>query len=268
MNKAASEDVLCIGITVRKGTPEWIEENSRHYLNVLAAYGATAVVLSPDQPATLPDGQRFAPDATGRLPDAILDHLDGLILSGGGDVHPRYFNQPLNGAEPEQIDLARDELELNLARGALGRDLPIFGICRGCQVLNVAAGGAMRQHLDGHRSPKEDPVFHPVAIQAGTRLHALVGRNEIQVNTYHHQGVDHESLAPIFVPAGVALPDTWLVEAFESPVHGWVLGVQWHPERLFELSDDHRRLWEGFLQACRQTARRREVRNPEAKLKQ
>jgi putative glutamine amidotransferase len=208
------------------------------------------VILSPDQPARLPDGRTIQPDAEGRLPASILDALDGLILSGGGDVAPHYFGQTLNGAEADNIDLRRDELELNLARAALDRDLPLFGICRGCQVLNVAAGGSMIQHFDGHRSPEDATAYHEVQVTPTSRFRQIVGQDVLTVNTFHHQGMDLPSIAPIFVPSALASPDGWLVEAYESPTHRWVVGVQWHPERTFELSEPHQALWHSFLAAC------------------
>lgn len=244
---------LWIGVTTRHGEPAWVQNNTRNYLAVLQEYGALPVVLSPDCPATLPDGATVAPDDTGRLPAAILNRLHGLILTGGGDVHPNYFGQPLNGAEPESIDVKRDELELNLAQAALARDLPIFAICRGCQVLNVAAGGGMVQHMEGHRSPKESTAYHEVTITPDSRFHAIVGAQRLPVNTFHHQGMDLATMAPLFTPVALAQPDTWLVEAYESRTHQWVVGVQWHPERLFELDVNHRRLWESFFAVCKRS---------------
>lgn len=245
---------LWIGVTTRHGDPEWVQNNTRNYLAVLQEYGAVPVVLSPDCPATLPDGTTLAPNGEGRLPTAILDHLHGLILAGGGDVHPKYFGQELNGAEPESIDLKRDELELHLSQAALARDLPIFAICRGCQVLNVAAGGGMVQHLGGHRSSPDSTAFHNVAIASESRLQAIVGAQNLPVNTFHHQGMDLATMAPLFTPVALAQPDEWLVEAYESRSHRWVIGVQWHPERVFELDARHRRLWESFLAVCKTDA--------------
>lgn len=242
---------LIIGVTTQHGSDAWIDKNTHNYIKTLNGLGAKPLLLAPDTPVTVPDGPTFTPDATGRLPAAVLDHLDGLILSGGGDVDPKYFGAPLAGAEPQSISLLRDELELALAKAALARDLPLFGICRGCQVLNVAAGGGMIQHLDGHRSPKESTAFHDVVVSPTSRFHSLVATDRFSVNTFHHQGMDRATLAPAFVPAATALPDEWLVEAYESAQHRWVIGVQWHPERLFELSAPHRRIWDGFLAACR-----------------
>ena len=82
-------------------------------------------------------------------------------------MHPRYFNQPVDGAEPEEIHDARDELELPLIQAALAADLPILGVCRGIQVLNVAAGGGLLQHVDGHRSPADRAKYHEVDVGPG-----------------------------------------------------------------------------------------------------
>lgn len=243
---------LWIGVTSRHGRPEWLQQNARNYLAMVASYQAMPVVITPDYPAIFPDGRRYEPAADGRLVDAALDALDGLILSGGGDVAPHYFNQTLAGAEEASIDLKRDELEIGLSQAALARNLPIFGICRGCQVLNVAAGGGMLQHFDGHRSPADGATrFHAVRVAEATHLRTIVATERFEVNTFHHQGLDHASLAPAFRAAALAEPDSWLVEAYESTRHPWVIGVQWHPERLFELGEAHRRLWESFIAACR-----------------
>lgn len=246
---------LVIGISVRSGAPEWVQKSTRNYLNILDEYGVRPVILAPDYPAVLPGGATFAPDEAGRLPEWILDELDGLVLSGGGDVHPRYFGQPIAGAEPDSIDLKRDELELGLGRAALAQDLPTFAICRGCQVLNVAAAGGMIQHFDGHRSLPDRTVFHPVEFTPGSRVHQIVGQDKLVVNTFHHQGIDQATLAPGFAPAAYSVPERWLIEAYESPHHNWVVGVQWHPERIFELGIGHRLLWESFLDAAQRGER-------------
>jgi putative glutamine amidotransferase len=246
LNTSSDERPLWIGITTRHGDPTWLAENTRNYIARVREAGHEPVILSPDHPAILPDGRTLAPDTAGRLPAGLPAALDGLILD------PRYFQAPLAGADPDSIDPKRDELELALAQEALAEDLPLFGICRGCQVLNVAAGGGMVQHFDGHRTPQGDATrFHGVAVTPASRLQAITGVDEFTVNTFHHQGLDLATLAPIFVPAAVALPDPWLVEAYESAAHRWVLGVQWHPERSFELDEPHRRLWESFFAACR-----------------
>ena len=164
-----------VGITTRHGNAEWVQENTIDYINVLNGYGLTTVLLSPDTPVTLPDGSIFEPDEQGRLPFELLERLDGLVLAGGGDVDPAYFGAVLDGANEAGIDLKRDELELRLARQAMELDVPTFGICRGCQVLNVAAGGGMVQHFEGHRSPDESPAYHDVLLADDSRIRAMVG---------------------------------------------------------------------------------------------
>jgi putative glutamine amidotransferase len=246
----SQQPALIVGVTSRRGNHEWVSKNTHNYLNTLNNLGVTTLILAPDTPVQLPNGICYHPDPEGRLSPKLLDHLHGLILSGGGDVDPKYFGAELQGAEVESIDHSRDELELNLARAALAMDLPVFGICRGCQVLNVAAGGSMIQHFDGHRSPKGATAYHDVVVTPQSRFHQIVGEDAFAVNTFHHQGMDRASIAPIFTPSAIASPDQWLVEAYESPTHSWVVGVQWHPERTFELSDPHLRLWQSFMAAC------------------
>ncbi|MEI2419419.1 gamma-glutamyl-gamma-aminobutyrate hydrolase family protein, partial [Arthrospira platensis SPKY2] len=156
------------------------------------------------QPAILPDGVTFTPDEQGRVDGSILERLDGLILSGGGDVHPSYFGEEMDGTAEESVDRMRDELELTLARQALARDMPLFGICRGCQALNIAAGGKLVQDLPNHRSPTEDPWLHGVAVSGESRLHRILGSQRLEVNTYHHQGINQAKLAPGFLPSALA----------------------------------------------------------------
>lgn len=243
---------MWIGITTKHGSAGWVSRNTHNYVRMVQGYGAEPIVLAPDAPVRLPDGTVFAPDAYGRLDSALLDHLDGVVLSGGGDVNPRYFGQELEGAEPHSIDEKRDELEIHLSQAALAKDMPVFAICRGCQVLNVAAGGGLVQHFEGHRTPEGGPTrFHDVMIEPDSKLRTIVQQATLPVNTYHHQGVDAERLAPIFHTAAVAQPDSWVVEAYESAQHRWVIGVQWHPERNFELEHGHIRIWDSFIEACR-----------------
>lgn len=240
-----------IGITAKHGRDEWIQANTDEYIGVIRGYGLTPVVLSPDAATTLPDGTVYMPDDLGRLPVGLLARLDGLVLAGGGDVDPAYFGAELDGANEAGIDLKRDELELTLARCAMDVDLPTLGVCRGCQVLNVAAGGGMVQHFDGHRSSDEVRVYHDIVVRPDSRFCRQVGAERFQVNTYHHQGMDRASMSPALdIVAMADAPDDWLVEAFESPHHRWIVGVQWHPERLHELGNEHRRLWDAFVAAA------------------
>ena len=130
-----------IGVTTRTNDKSYLDRWARNYYWAILWAGGDPILLTPET-ALLP-------------PDEQIAQLDGLFLTGGGDVHPRYFNQPVDGAEPEEIHDARDELELPLIQAALAADLPVLGVCRGIQVLNVAAGGGLLQHVDGHRSPAD-----------------------------------------------------------------------------------------------------------------
>jgi len=238
-----------VGVTTNRGDADWISRHAQDYLDVLDEYGAQGVILAPDTPVVLPDGATYVPDALGRLSSEVLSQLDGLVLSGGGDIDPKYFDEELNGAY--YISIQRDELELNLAKAAMSADMPVFGICRGMQVLNVAAGGGILQHIDNHRSPsRHEPIYHDVKLTPSSYIGEIIGQSTLAVNTFHHQGVNHEKLAPSFMPTGIAHPDEWLIESFESPVHRWLLAVQWHPERLYHLDDAHRNLWIDFVKAC------------------
>jgi putative glutamine amidotransferase len=170
---------------------------------------------------------------------AVLSRIDGLILSGGVDVEPtRYGEPPHPLLQPARPD--RDEAELALARASAELDLPVLGICRGMQVMAVAGGGSLEQHLPdrlghfGHSPAPGTYGEHNVVVQPGTRLHDIVG-DEVVVATYHHQGV---SAHPGYVATGWSAEDK-VVEGLEDPCARFRIGVQWHPEvgtdgRLFE----------------------------------
>lgn len=159
--------------------------------------------------------------------DRLPDDIDGLCLPGGPDVDPVRYGESDDGVEREHVSVERDEMEFALTRRALDRDLPILGVCRGFQVLNVVLGGALVQDVSGHR--KGDHVTHRVIPAAGSRLAAACGPGPLSVNTRHHQAVTAETLAPGLV-ATTAVGD--IIEAFESTEQRWVVGVQWHPERV------------------------------------
>jgi len=220
-----------------------VGDKSRHYVEVIARAGGEPVLLTPD---------------VGRPAVQVLDGLAGLLLSGGGDVHPSYYGEEVAGSEPEQMDPARDEFELALIREALARDVPVLGICRGMQVLNVALGGGLVQHLPGHRVEGQGRswVQHRVRLAPGSRLVAILDASDaastLIVNSHHHQGITLDRLAPGLSPAAYDEGVEDLLEAVESPSHRWVIGVQWHPERTWELPRRHWRLFTAFLQAVRE----------------
>ncbi|MDY7076066.1 MAG: gamma-glutamyl-gamma-aminobutyrate hydrolase family protein [Chloroflexota bacterium] len=187
---------------------------------------------------------------------AIFEHLDGLIISGGGDVLPSFFGEEDTGLL-RFVDEQRDRAELVLARWALTEGFPLLGICRGHQVLNVAAGGTLIQDIPtcvpqtlthGIIAGRSNGfASHTVEVAAGGRLAALVGAGELSVNSAHHQAV--KSIGAGLVVTARA-PDG-IIEGLESPNHPFCLGVQWHPEAMVENHPVMRRLFEGLTEAAR-----------------
>ena len=167
-------------------------------------------------------------------PLATLAGLDGLVLTGGLDVDPARYGEASH-PKVKRVDPERDAFELRLLSEALERDLPVLAICRGHQLLNVAFGGSLLQHIEGdsHRAHYETDGYpsrwHDVRIEPGSKLFELLQAEEPAVNSRHHQAVTPEGLAPAL--RAVAISPDGLVEAVESREHRWVLGVQWHPER-------------------------------------
>jgi gamma-glutamyl-gamma-aminobutyrate hydrolase PuuD len=203
---------------------------------------ADAVVEVGGVPLLLPPA---AVTDAGGAAGTVLTALDGLVLAGGSDIDPeRYGADRDPQCHPPHPD--RDAWELALVRAALNRDLPILAICRGVQVLNVALGGDIVQHLPdvvghhGHSPVKGQMARHDVRTADGSKLAGLLGQRAT-VATYHHQAVGRlgESLTP------TAWADDGTVEALEHDHAPWVVGVQWHPE-----VHDGTALFAGFVAAC------------------
>ena len=200
---------------------------------------------------------------------AALAAMDGLLLSGGTDLDPALY-----GSAPERslgIQRRRDALELAAWETAAARGLPVLGICRGLQAVNVFMGGRLVQHLDGHEGPsylEGPPAVHPLRIVPGSRLDRILavdgagsprggrgdGGLDWTVNTYHHQGVRPADLAPGLAPAGYAPYGAGeLVEALEAMNGQWVIGVQFHPERRESTPPEFERLFAAFVEAAGRT---------------
>ncbi len=191
----------------------------RAYVSAVQRAGGLALVLPPDQVAV-------------EDPDVLLDRIDGLILAGGADIDPASY-----GAEPHAETRGtwpeRDAFELALTRRALERDIPLLGICRGMQLLNVALGGTLDQHLpestgsQAHRSVAGTFSEHHVRLAPGTLACSAAGREGFAVFSHHHQGV--ERIGEGLRISGYSVDDD-LVEAIELPDRRFALGVVWHPE--------------------------------------
>jgi putative glutamine amidotransferase len=201
------------------------------YPDAVARMGGVPVVIPP-----------FGSDESIR---ALLPRLDGIVVAGGPDIHPSLYGQePSEQLGPTEPVL--DGSEIALVRLALAQRLPILGICRGMQALNVARGGTLIQDLPGHRQthPGREPA-HGVRIEAGSRLAAALGTTATQVNSFHHQAVDALGVRL----RTVAWADDGLPEGIEATDRDWVVGVQWHAEGLVDAEDQHR-LFAAFLAAA------------------
>jgi putative glutamine amidotransferase len=191
--------------------------------------------------------------------DQLLEELDGWILAGGGDLDPRLYDGRPH-ATIERVDAERDRSELELAKLAVERDLPALFICRGAQVLNVALGGNLIEHLPDevgdsirHRSDDGTGTYprHGVAVDAGSRLAAIMGSDRVEPASWHHQAV--RRLASGLVQTARAPDGT--IEAFEIPDREWLIAVQWHPEVTAGEDPTQQRLFDALVAAA---ARRRQ----------
>ena len=196
---------------------------------------------------------------------ATLAAMDGLLLTGGADIHPGRYGREEAGSRGVEPD--RDALETEAWAAARARGVPVLGICRGFQAINVFSGGTLLQHVDGHAGPgwgHGPAATHPIRLDGASLLGRLLadacspgadasrGDRSIVVNTYHHQAVRASDLAPgLRATAWADGPAGDLVEAFEAADGGFVVGVQCHPERTESTPPAFERLWAAFVEACR-----------------
>ncbi|ADU51929.1 peptidase C26 [Thermaerobacter marianensis DSM 12885] len=212
------------------------------YLTAVRLAGGIPVVLVADGPP----------------PEEVLARVDGIILVGGGDVDPARY-----GAAPHEtvsgIDPGRDAFELALARIAIERRIPLLGICRGAQVMNVALGGDLVQHVpevygDAVPHTPHDPsgprAVHPVSVAPGSRLHQIFQSERVMVRSRHHQAVGR----PAPGLNVVAHAEDGVIEAVEwsDPAHPFAIGVQWHPEDGIEHDPVQQRLFQALVQVAGQ----------------
>ena len=197
------------------------------------------------------------PLSSAHPPEEALGPYSGLLLAGGGDLEPaRYGAAPHPGTYG--VHVQRDEAELALVAAAIEMGLPVMAICRGLQVLNVALGGTLHQHLPdlagmhlhgrpGHPGPGES-VMHDVKVAAGTRLADACGCETLRCTSHHHQGIDRLGQGLV----ATAWSDDGLVEGVEADADGaWVVGVQWHPETTAAEDRCQQSLFDGFVAQTR-----------------
>lgn len=184
----------------------------------------------------------------------FVSEIDGLLLPGGGDIHPDYFNQEWH-PDIKYVDEERDDLELSIFEEANKRDIPIFGVCRGIQIMNVAMGGDLYQDIDSvypddaltHPAVNGKDSKHTIEIESDSILFRLVSENVVEVNSAHHQALD--VIGDGFVVT--ARSSDGIVEAIENPSRQFMIGVQYHPERMLssaEFKEHRRKLFETFIE--------------------
>lgn len=207
------------------------------YENALRAAGLDPVVITPGKPHT-------------------LDGLKGLVLSGGSDINPKLYHETDKGSEG--INDKRDEMEWKLLQDALDADLPVLAICRGLQFLNVFQGGSLIQDLPaepGHEKRDSSwvsgrhPAAHKVTVEEGSKLAAIIGSGEHEVNSRHHQAVHPERVGDGLTVSARSVDG--VIEGLERTDKKFVVAVQWHPEDRVQVSEPDRKLFEAFREAVR-----------------
>ena len=246
----------------RIGITSWhYQDDEERWEAVLDAYakavleaGGLPVILpvAAAEPVLSPERNRSVEGPT--VVQEYLEMIDGLILTGGADIHPSFYGQIVLERCGE-IDEERDRFEVELIHAARNRDLPFLGICRGLQVLNVALGGSLYQDLSyragtdpTHMNPRErrGELAHQVAVAPGSRLAAIIGARELPVTSTHHQVI--RNLAPALTVSAVA-PDG-VIEGIEGPGR-FLLAVQWHPERMADRHPEQLALFRSLVESAR-----------------
>jgi len=235
--------VVTLSNPEKTADPEIAALKNRRYVEALERSGAIALPLDERAPAV--------------SRAAALSEMDGLLISGGADLDSALYGEPSAGSRSP--DPGRDQLDAEAYRAAAAAGVPILGVCRGLQAINVFSGGRLVQHLEGHESapyPDASVTRHGLDLVPGTRLATILGEaNDLQVNSYHHQAVVPGGLAPGLRASATAphLGAGELVEGLESTdPDRWLVGVQCHPERTESSPPVMERLWSAFVAACRE----------------
>src|SRR3954466_274079 len=242
--------VVTVAVAARQPEPDVSERRNALYAAAVSRHGGTPIVLD----ATSTSGERAEAFST----------MDGLLISGGADLHPERYGRADRGSTTVELD--RDALEAEAWEIAQSRVRPVLGISRGLQAINVFSGGALLQHVDGHQGPrwgKGPALVHPLRSAPRARLARILfptnaGGGVLRVNSYHHQAVRAGDLAPgLVASAWASSPAGDLVEALEAADGRFVFALQCHPERTESTPPAFERLFGVFVDAARGPADRR-----------
>jgi putative glutamine amidotransferase len=231
--------VVTLGVPHNQAEPDLAVRRNDLYVAAVARHGGVPVRLDARTPVA--------------VRDEALRTMDGLLLTGGADLDPGRYGQPIDGSLDIEPD--RDELEAEAWRTAETRQVPVLGICRGIQAINVFSGGSILQHVEGHRGAgwgTGPPATHALRVVPGTRLAGhLGGVDTLEVNAYHHQGIRESDLAPGLRASAWADSSAGpLVEGLEGVHERFVVGVQCHPERMESTPEEFERLFRAFVKAA------------------
>ncbi|MBR2640226.1 MAG: gamma-glutamyl-gamma-aminobutyrate hydrolase family protein [Oscillospiraceae bacterium] len=223
--------------------PSFDEEKKQIFLN--QAY-FDAVIESGGIPFSIPLSEN---------PEIIsetIKNIDGIIFSGGTDINPKYYNEENFGKSLGICDFL-DECERKTVALAVEADIPVLGICRGMQALNVFCGGSMIQDIPSeydtkiiHRLDKPEIAFHKILVEKSSPLSEIMGFGEHLINSYHHQAV--KEVAPDFSVCATA--EDGIIEAIYHKNKKFILGVQWHPERDQETATENKKIIDSFVKIC------------------
>ena len=223
------------------------EKDAVDSVEAVAAWEAETLVLLPGaSPST----------------EETLERIDGLLVTGGEDINPSHYGREVDPEAGVEMNPARDALELPLLRAAMERDMPVLGLCRGMQALNVVSGGSLLQDLPDHRALKDDGEWessrHRIWVSPGSKLAAALGSGgRVRVNSLHHQGLREAQRSRRLLASAYSLDDG-IIEALESPHHRWVVAVQCHPEWQKELPRQFQQLFGMLVRRAEEYAAARE----------
>lgn len=230
-----------IGLTTYPRDAENMVSTRAEYIDALRRAGGVPLLIPPGDPRV----------------EEILEHLDGLLLAGGGDIDPRHYG----GRAHEliyNVDAERDASEIALARGVATEKIPTLGICRGAQVLNVALGGTLHEHLPdvvgdqiAHRTADRQPTRHAVAIDSGSKLASVLGATALEPSSWHHQSVNRVADS---LRVSARAPDG-TIEAIEMPSHPWLIAVQFHCELRAAVDPTEQRVFDELVRAAAERKR-------------